>query len=165
LANFDFKITGAKELAKRLDGLPGKIAKKSLRNAVRAGAVPIRDAARRNCPIETSGKHPGALRKSIRISTSAREDDGATTATAKVKAGDKVAFYGHFVEYGTAPHSEAPSVKKALKFADGTFAAGAQHPGATPKPFMRPAADSEAANAVAAITDRLKTDVEKFAKE
>jgi len=45
---------------------------------------------------------------------------------------------GGYAEHGTRPHEIAPRKKKAMKFADGTFATVAQHPGAAARPWLRP---------------------------
>lgn len=54
--------------------------------------------------------------------------------------GDRVALdpLAGIIEGGAKPHEIEPSKKKALKFADGSFATTAQHPGSPAKPFMRP---------------------------
>ncbi len=47
------------------------------------------------------------------------------------------------LEYGTGAHSEAPRVKKAMKFKDGGFARGTiEHPGTAAHPFLRPVAEA-----------------------
>jgi len=46
---------------------------------------------------------------------------------------------GGYAEHGTRPHEIGPKTRKALKFADGTFATVAQHPGAPARPWLRPA--------------------------
>ncbi len=125
-----FALTGFAELERFLDELPEKLQAKVARVAMAAGARVIRDEARLVVP-----KKSGALKRSIR-SSSGRARDGQITAT--IKAGNKDAFYAHMVEFGTQPHDIRPKKAKALKIGGG-YALLMHHPGARPKPFMRPA--------------------------
>src|SRR5262245_49816411 len=45
---------------------------------------------------------------------------------------------GGYFEYGVKPHEIAPSKKKALKLADGSFVSTVQHPGMKAQPWLRP---------------------------
>ena len=139
-------VTGLAELQKFLDALPAKMEKNILRGAMRAGSKVQLARAKELVPVETAGKHPGALRDSLRITTSAR--GGVVKAT--VKAGNKKAYYAHMVEFGTAAHFIKPKNKKSLFFA-GIAREVIDHPGAKPKPFMRPALDATVTAAVAAV--------------
>ena len=77
-----------------------------------------------------------------------------------VKAGNKVAFYAHMVEYGTASHLIKPKDRKSL-FLAGVFKEAVQHPGATKKPFMRPAIDNKAQDAIETMADYLRDRIPK----
>lgn len=139
-------VTGLAELQKFLDQLPAKLEKNVLRGAMRAGAKVQMARAKELVPSEAGGKHPGALRNSLRIKTSAR----GGTVKASVVAGNKVAFYAHMVEFGTAAHFIKPKNRKSLFFA-GLAREVINHPGAKPKPFMRPALDATITAAVEAV--------------
>lgn len=141
------RFKGGAELQKALNQLPAKLERNVMRSALRQGANVIRDEARSNVPVKT-----GALKKSIKVSTRARR--GQVTAT--LKAGGKDAFYAHMVEYGTAPHDIAVKSKKVLVFEDGGKATRARHPGISPKPFMRPAVDDKADEAVQAVANQVR---------
>lgn len=143
----EIRVKGLSDLQKFLDQLPAKMEANVLRGALRAGAKPIRDAARNAAPIgepsETNKNkyklYAGALRDSIKISGRINKRDQKITAS--VKAGGKAksgadVFYAHFIEYGTRPHDE--------------------HPGIQPKPFMRPALDLQVSAAVAAAGEYIK---------
>ncbi|MDO9053412.1 MAG: HK97 gp10 family phage protein [Gallionella sp.] len=164
----DLKINGLAELQKLLDELPARIEANVVRGGVRAGARVIADEAKRLCPIggvensTRAGEQPGALRDSIRVS--AKSQRGRVTAT--IKAGGKNGvFYAGMVEYGTARHLIKPKNRKSLLLA-GVAREAVQHPGAKKKPFMRPALDGKAADAVETMADyartRLPLEIEKM---
>lgn len=160
----DITITGLVELNEMLQELPAKIEANILRGALRAGQKRILDDAKARCPvalpnmknIQLYGAYRGALRDSIRISTKLK--DG--TVTVSVKAGNKVAYYAHMVEYGTRPHEELPSGAHSL-FMAGLFKAQISHPGAVAKPFMRPAFDNNAQAALEAAADYMRERIPK----
>lgn len=139
----DFKVEGLAELQKMLDDLPANIEKNIMRGGLRAGAKVVQEEAQRVCPVGSGnlpkGEIAGSLRDSIRISMRVRKGK----VQAFIKAGDKVAFYAHMVEYGTASHLIKPKDRKSL-FLASLFKEVVQHPGATKKPFMRPAIDNKA---------------------
>lgn len=58
--------------------------------------------------------------------------------------------YAHLVEFGTAPHSTARGAGKRSKKRSrrDEVRGGHLHPGAKPKPFMRPAFDEQSENAI-----------------
>lgn len=166
------KFKGGKELQDLLNTLPAKMERNVMRSALRAGAAVIRDAARENINDDT-----GALSKSVRVSTRARR--GEVTAT--VKAGNKKAFYAHMVEFGTAPHlieardEDRPTRKTrkgekkvsigtmnrmikqgSLKIGENFIGPVVMHPGAAPKPFMRPAIDQKQDEAVRAVGEQIR---------
>lgn len=130
MANETF-IAGLAELDKILKTLPAKIEARVLRGAVRAGAKQFEEEAKSLVPVRS-----GDLRKSIRVTTRSRRGEVKATVT----AGNKEAFYAYMVEFGTSQHFIKPKNRKSLFFA-GLAKETVDHPGATPKPFMRPALD------------------------
>lgn len=127
-------VKGLGDLNKFLDQLPARMEKNFLRGAVRAGAkVPMAEI-KQTVPVETVGKHPGALRDSIKLTTSAR----AGIVKATVKVGGKKAYWAGWVEKGTKPHDIKPKRLKSLFFA-GLARMIVHHPGAKAKPFAGPA--------------------------
>lgn len=139
-------ITGGKELDELLKSLPLKIEKNILRSALRAGAVVLLAEARANVPRKSN-----ALYKSLRVSTRLRKGQ----VTASVKAGNRVVYYAHMVEFGTRAHTEDPA-GDATMVLGGSLRRVINHPGATPRPFMRPAADTKFQEATRAITNTLR---------
>lgn len=119
------KVTGLAELNRTLQQFAVKTEKKVLRGMIRAACKPVVDAARAMAPTLKEAdprRIPGALKKSIRTMSTAQRGSmvkGGVAAggRARLKGNDADAFYASFVEYGTV--------------------------NTPPKPFMRPAADSQ----------------------
>ena len=151
----EIKIEGLEALYKQMQELPLKVEKNIMRGALRAGQKTFLERARALVPVKS-----GALRKSLRIKTNSKRG----LVTADLIAGNKVAYYAHMVERGTAKHFIKPKNKKALSFG-GVAVEGAESPGAKKQPFMRPAFDAgnrEAIDAVAAyVRERLPQELNK----
>ena len=149
-------INGAKELAQALALLPANIEKNIMRGALRAGAKVIEADAKANVPVQD-----GDLKQSLRVTTNRKK--GEVSAT--VKAGNKKAWYYHFVEFGTQPHMIKATNAKYLRFMakDGTSVKTKQvhHTGAMEKPFMRPALDKKNAEAIVKAGDYIRMRLEK----
>ena len=142
----DVKVKGLADLNKFLQQLPAKVEQSVLRGALRAGANVVMAEAKANVPVDS-----GQLRDGLKISTSSRRG----RVTAKVKATGKHAFIAPWLEYGTAAHKITAKKGKGLFFG-GLFVKGVQHPGSRPKPFMRPALDGRAQDAVVAAAQYMK---------
>jgi HK97 gp10 family phage protein len=160
----DEHITGMSELLNAMDAFGPLLQKKMMRGAVRAGAKLMKDEAVRGCPVAPPttrnakyyGTRAGELRDSIRISTVMR----GTWVTATIKAGSGKAYYAHMVEFGTAEHliDAKPGYFLAMF---GSFKKRVLHPGATKKPFMRPALDVKSAEAISRFAANLQTRMDK----
>jgi len=165
-----------------LDTLPAKMEANIMRGALRAGCNVIKEAAKANVPVAMPGSTKfgatmGALRASIRVSAKIDSRNGVVMGT--VKAGDKRGvFYAGWVEFGTKPHyisvpmSERgtyttrrgrvktysmTTINKNVLMIGGNFVGPTvHHPGASPHPYMRPAMDSQAQNAVMAAGEYIK---------
>jgi len=152
-----FEVKGLKELNRFLQQLPEKVEKNIMRGAMRAAAKPVMAEAKANAPTgepsDTAKRryrvYNGALRDSIRISS--RLDRRNKQVKARIIVGGKSkktgadVFYPHIIEHGSAPHS----VRKGGK-------GPVTHPGMRPKPFMRPALDSQAGEAIKAAGEYVK---------
>ena len=149
----ELHVSGLFELDKLLKELPAKVERNILRGAMRAGAKVFADRAKELVPVKS-----GQLRDSIKVST--RSKRGRVSAT--VSAGGKKAFYAHMVEFGTARHFIKPRTRKSLFFA-GLAREVVDHPGSTPKPFMRPALDGGQVEAVNAAADYIRKRLAKQA--
>lgn len=140
------RVKGLAELQRMLDTLPPKIERNIMRGAMRAGAAVIMRHAKAAVPVDA-----GLLRESLRVSARAR--GGQVTAT--VIAGGPSTFYARFVEYGTKPHTITAKNRKGLSVG-GLFFKSVDHPGARPRPFMRPAMDTQAQAALVAVGEYVK---------
>lgn len=134
------QLEGGKELEKQLLRLDGKVRRKGIRQAARAGAKVVRQTARSLVPVVT-----GTLRKSLKTALRSRAAQGlalAVTGPDKKTQGEdgrRPIKYAHLVEYGT----------KRTKA----------------QPFLRPAFDSTVARQVKAVAAYLRTFIEREARK
>ncbi len=133
--NFNYKITGGKELDAALSRLALDVETRLAKNAAGAGARVIRDGAKRRAPVDS-----GNLRAAIKVRR-AKKRYGAAVADIVVTGGRKSlkndAWYAKLVEYGTR---HAPA-----------------------RPFLRPALDADAPAAIRAIATSLSKQIAKLA--
>ncbi len=148
----EVKVTGLAELQALLDELPARIEGNVVRGGLRAAAKVVEAEAKRLCPVGKTGD----LRDSIRVSL--RSKHGHISAT--VKAGNAKAYYAHMVEFGTARHWIKPKNRKSL-FVAGMLREAVDHPGAKKEPFMRPAIDGKANEAIEAMANYLRERIPK----
>lgn len=156
-----FEVKGMRELHAFLNKFPVHIEVNVMRGALRAGANVIARIARGRCPKGPPPKSPGQkkfghrsglLRDSIRVGVSSRQG----RVKASVRAGGEVrkglpgiAYYAHMVEKGTKPHTIKAGPGKRFPWGGKVV----KHPGAKPKPFMRPALDQGAQAAITMVRD------------
>lgn len=175
-----FEVEGLREVMDRLLELPGRTARNVVRRSIYAGAVIIRDDAR----LRVS-KRTGALRKAIIARTNRRnlptmyfgevtiaglaftKNEKGKIKRAKKLPGQTKKYlrgqiyprnYAHLVEFGTRPHAVGRGSR--LKGVLGTQT-GRMHPGAKPKPFIRPAYEAKKFAAVQAIREAALEGIEK----
>lgn len=139
-------VKGLSKLNEQLEQLPGKLQANVLRGALRTGAKVILDEAKANVGVDT-----GELRDGLKISTSIRNG----TVTAKIKTRGKHGFIAGWIEFGTRAHAIRAKVAKALGWGS-IFASSVEHPGIQARPFMRPALDSKAGQALLAAGEYMK---------
>ena len=163
-------LKGGKDLDAFLAAFPLRLQKGAVRSALTAAAKPVRDQARANAPRQT-----GKLAKSIKSGSPKVNLDGTISISVRLKG--RHSFLGIFFEYGVAPHfitagdSNLSARKLTQKVGregseevDGAMKIGADfvtgavlHPGIPAQPFLRPALDVRADEAVKAFGDRLRT--------
>ena len=165
-------VKGLAELQKFMDQLAPKIEANVMRGALRAGMNVVKPVAQANVHSVS-----GELAKGLKVGTRAR----GGTVRARLRASGTHDYIAVMVEYGTRAHfisvqeSEKPinlraSVRQGrlvrasmrtinrnvlmigAKFVGPTV----HHPGAKPRPFMRPALDGQAQNAVIAAAEYMK---------
>lgn len=146
-------VKGLSDLAKLLEQVAPKIERNIMRGALRAGARVILPVAKGNV-----NSISGELAASLKAGSTAR--GGRVTGYVRTRH-----FRAKWVEFGTKPHR----IKAKGFMADGRLWGGAlalkiggrlvravDHPGARPKPFLRPALDANAGAAVVAAGEYIK---------
>ena len=124
-----------------------KIAKKRVgTKVIRRAAAPIRADAKTRVPVKT-----GDLKRSIRTYVKV----GRFSISGKVESRLP---YAHLVELGTKPHYQTRKLKHEKK------KRAVKHPGAKPKPFLRPAFDSKKDEAVVNARETLREEIRKVSK-
>lgn len=165
-------IKGLKELMAFLDAFPQRLQKGAVRSALTAAARPVRDQARANAPRQT-----GKMAKAIKTGSPRINQDG--TVRIKVRLAGEHSYLGWFHEYGVQPHfisagdsGQSPrmltrdgllgdltgdAATQSLKIGDRFVSGAVLHPGMAPRPFLRPALDMRANEAVEAFADRVRS--------
>lgn len=148
----DIHVTGLKELNEFLDTLPAKMQANVMRGALRAGMNVVK-------PVAAGGVHSvsGLLAAGLKVGTRVR----GGTVTARLRATGVHAYIASWVEFGTKAHPiPKRGVVGTILSIGGRFFKSVQHPGARPKPFLRPALDSQAQAAVVAAAEYMKRRLE-----
>ncbi|USA39624.1 HK97 gp10 family phage protein [Pelagerythrobacter marinus] len=170
-----FPVEGLKQLDAYLSALPKNMQTGAYRAGLTAAARVIRDEARLRAPRKS-----GKMAKAIRSGSPRRNEDGSFSISVALRGNDH-AFLGLFFEYGVAPHyitaGGAPmSARKltqaarregssdvatgALKIGGNYVTGAVLHPGIRPHPFLRPALDIKADEAVKAFAERTRAYIE-----
>jgi hypothetical protein len=137
-----------------------------------AAAAPIRDEAR-----VLARKASGKMARAIKTGKPRKNPDGTLSVTVSLKGPH--AFLGTFIEYGVKPHYIARTGKgegrvaiRKAKEGTGTVQGGVMkigedfvsgiisHPGLAASPFLRPALDLKADEAVKAFAARIRAYIE-----
>lgn len=162
----DVRVKGLSELNKFLQQLPAQLEANILRGALREGAKVVEADAKARVPEDT-----GRLKESIRVSTRLKKGRvvasiyaGGRSGAKKVmprkggglRVGYELAFYAMWVEYGTAAHKILPRKPGGFLSIGGNFVRGVEHPGTKPRPYMRPALEAKAQEAVLAAANYMK---------
>lgn len=172
----EFAVKGLKDVLATLEALPQRLQTQAIRSGLTAAAAVVRDEARLRAP-----KRTGKMARSIRSGSPRRQQDGNFSISVSLK-GDH-AFLGFFHEYGVSPHFIKPGdsgksaklLTRAAKRGDVTgdvstrklkignqFISGTvMHPGHGARPFLRPALDTKAQEAILAFRDKIIAVVEK----
>lgn len=148
MADSTIRVTGLRELNQFLETLPAKMQANVMRGSLRAGVKVIQPVAKANVNSVS-----GLLAAGLKISTRSR----GGTVTASLRATGKHAYIAPWVEFGTKAHPiPKRGVIGTILAIGGRFFRSVEHPGARPKPFLRPALDSQAQNAVIAAAQYMR---------
>ena len=159
------KLTGSKQIARKLKSLSTKASSSIARRSGSAGARVIRNDARRRVPEDE-----GTLKKAINVRTKAFRNRMGFHFYIAVDKGSRAKYdgwYAHFIEYGVQPHKIVTKSAKALKLsASGdVLRSVVNHPGTTAQPFMRPAFDTKRVEAVKVMGEKFWQNIAKEAKK
>jgi HK97 gp10 family phage protein len=162
MTTLKLEFEGLGKIKHILDKLPDAVAKKVVRKALTAGGQIVLDAMKEKVPVKT-----GNLRDSLAMKVLDKSEFAKTVliGASKGETG-KDGWYAHLVEFGASPHVVKPrkkSGKKVLAENGKFFGKLVQHPGATARPFMRPAFDETADKALETIKKLLGEGVIKEA--
>lgn len=133
-------------LLDELSKLEREVGAPLLRKALRAGARPVLAAAKALVPKDT-----GLLESTIKIKSARSRAPGGVAVSVSTAATDfqGQAFYGAFVEYG---------------YRKGSRKLGDRRKVVPPQPFMRPAADTAGAEAIAIVTAEIRSALARVGK-
>jgi hypothetical protein len=146
----DIKVKGLSELQKFMDTLAPKLEANVMRGALRAGTTQeLLPEAQANL-MSAGAVRTGELISGLKVKTSAR----GGKVTASVVSTGKHAYIAKWIEYGVRAHTIF--AKAGWLSFGGIFAKSVQHPGFSPRPFMRPALDRSGGAAVVAAAEYMK---------
>lgn len=168
-------------LEKQLKKLDRKVAEKILVKATKAAAAPVKKAARARISAAGLKDSAGLLRLSIGDKTrkskrrplaysviGPRSSFRGRKVTAIREAGGKAVKrrdpvnYAHLVEFGTSAHWIRAKKQGYLAFA-GVVTKAVKHPGAQPRPFMRPAFEASKRLALAKMISSIRSGLRREA--
>ncbi|WP_232494921.1 HK97-gp10 family putative phage morphogenesis protein [Novosphingobium kaempferiae] len=170
----NYPVTGVADLDRYLSALPKNLQKGAYRAGLTAAARPVRDDAR-----QRATKQSGKMARAVKSGSPRQNQDGTFSIQVRLDPKSPHAFLGVFAEYGVSAHLIARTgagegrvairkasegrgkVKaRALKIGENFRSGIVHHPGHAAHPFMRPALDAQADNAVKAFADRIRDYIE-----
>ena len=177
----EIRIKGLDDLQKFLDEFPINVQNNIMRGALRAGMKVVKDKAKMS--IENQS---GELASGLRVYTRIREG----IIRASIVTGGYHGYVAMWVEFGTRPHlikvqeeekkinyrlsakrgvlvreSMTTINRRSLLIGNNFVGPVIKHPGAKPKPFLRPALDTEGTKAVIAAGEYIKMRLSKQYKK
>lgn len=167
-AEIKIDTSSLKELVSLMENIDKKVRNKGLREALKAGKKIFLEAARMKVP-----KNYKVLLKSLGSREKFKFAKGFAYSVlgAKRRQGRKIkgleripTKYAHLVEYGAAPHTIGRGdITSDILLQNGRSykSTGKMHPGAKPKPFLRPAWDENKTKILAEMEKVLKAAIEE----
>lgn len=138
------KIKNLDRFKRKLAAMP-VVARQEIHSALQASAEEITDLMKRSAPVRS-----GALKRSIDYTFGQYTPDNANVRgvtgggrgghdlSVTIHAGDEVAYYAAFVEFGTQGHRIKADRAPALHLYGDVFKEEVDHPGASARPFFYP---------------------------
>lgn len=166
--NKNFPVAGLRDLDAFLSAFPKNLQKNAIRSGLRQAANQIAE--------EVKLRAPGRIGNSVKVGSPRQNEDG--TFSIRVYIDERkgtIGFAGYFQEFGVAAHLIARTgkgegrvaIRKAkegrgtvkggvMKIGDDFVSGIISHPGHAAHPFMRPALDAKAKQAVEAFADQVQ---------
>lgn len=137
-------IQGLGGLRKKMAAIPALIEKRGA-EAMEKSADEIVAMMKRLCPVDQGDLRDSigwtwgdAPKGSFTVLKSQKGDFEYNGMRITIFAGDEVAFYAHFVEFGTLPHNVAKGGGTVAGRAQLASGGGTGHPGSPARPFFYP---------------------------
>jgi HK97 gp10 family phage protein len=166
--DLDLKVTGLDQLAQNLTAFTKEIQDRALNSALVAGAQVVAKEMAAQSPrshdIGPRQKNDQHIADSIVIKTESKPVGSA--AEVYVGPSKSVSSKARWMELGAAAHAivakltrqmmkSGVAAKKVLASSSQVFGSHVEHPGVHPRPFMRPALDASAKDALDAMKQSL----------
>lgn len=154
-----------RKLQRALHALPDKIFEKVVKSAANLAMRPVIRAARAKVPVNQGllKASLGTRRKTYKRAKVVYVAVGPREGFKDPETGAEPRFYAHLVELGTAPHN-VPAPPGGLRIGESVVHGGVEHPGAKPRPFLRPAIDENKQAVMHRYREQLWRGIEKEAK-
>lgn len=149
-------VKGLSVIQKALDTLPEKMERNVVRTALMRGMKPIKKDAKARLINSIRVPGTGKLAEFLKINSSSR--NGSCKSYLRT-LGDH-SYVGKWIEFGVAAHFMRPKDKRVMSF-NGIFVKAVEHPGFRPRPFMRPAMDSQASTALRDTASSMRNQLAK----
>lgn len=163
-----FPVSGLKQLDAYLSAFPKNLQKGAIRSGLRQAANQVAE--------EVKLRAPGRISNSVKVGSPRQNEDGTFSIRVYIdERKGSIGFVGYFQEYGVAPHLIARTgskegrvaIRKAkegrgtvkggvMKIGDDFVSGIISHPGHAAHPFMRPALDAKAKQAIEAFADQVQ---------
>lgn len=165
----DFELKGFENINKLLKTLPGRIERRLVRRALRSGASVVSKRTKQLAPKGATGN----LRRSIAVKMMKREMGASVYNRNGSGMGKFDGWYAHIIEKGSKRHRinlwksksakkhGGSSLKKVLSGGGKTYGTNVNHPGTSARPFMVPALEQSAKQALSVMGRRLAELLEK----
>lgn len=156
----DSALTGFDDLNYYLSTFTKKVEKRILKGSLSRGAIVIKKQAKLNLRQKTV-RRSGTLFKAIKHKTLKGERATVRVFVEKGSGAKYDGWYAHIIEGGARPHPISPRKKgEKLRVGKGYFGK-ISHPGIQARPFMKPALEQKAKEAIQAIGKRMAELIEK----
>jgi hypothetical protein len=144
-----WRLKGGPELMALLDRIPERLGRNIVRGGLRAAAKVVADEAKLRVGANS-------IAKQIKLSSGVK----GTVVSAKVVVREQKhtkGYAAYFLEYGVEPHWIRTKRKGGLSLGPDQVRSIVEHPGFGQRPFLRPALDAKAVEAIDALGEYVKS--------